>query len=189
MDEVTAEMIERGRGSDGDASLKRRRTASKMREAREKLTSSGTGSHAFDLELLRLFAGGRRGATIAQGLLAAAPPGGLWGWVAPAPPAARLVVTLLAILTVAISARLFLRQPQGHGRVLRWTRGFVFVEALQGMAWASSVVLVIGAHDPAAQTFVLFVLLLAGAMTAMISAPVPAAVYPGLIPNTAANAL
>ena len=189
MDEVTAEMIERGRGSDGDTSLQRRRTASKMREAREKLTSSGTGRHAFDLELLRLFAGGRRGATIAEGMLAVATAGVLSLWVPQAAAAAWLVVTLLAILAVAVSARLFLGQPQGHGRVLRWTRGFVLVEALQGMAWASSVILVIGAHDPAAQTFVLFVLLLAGAMTAMISAPVPAAVYAGLVPMTAAIAI
>ncbi|WP_237480151.1 sensor histidine kinase [Lichenibacterium dinghuense] len=197
MDEVTAEMIERGRGSDGDASQQRRRTASRMREAREKLTSSGTGRHAFDLELVRLFASGRRGATAAEAVLAAATAGVLSLWVPPLAVAAWLGGTLLAVLVVAVSARLFLRQPQGHAhgaaqghtRVRAWTRGFVLAEALGGMAWGSCVFLVLGAHDPAAQTFVLFVLLLVGALTAMISAPVPAAVYAGLIPMTAGIAL
>ena len=40
MDDVTAEMIERGRGSDGDRSQQRRRTATQLKEAREKLTSN-----------------------------------------------------------------------------------------------------------------------------------------------------
>lgn len=189
MDEVTAETIERGRGSDGDPSAKRRRTASKMREAREKLTSSGTGRHAFDLELVRLFAGGRRGATIAEAVLATATAGVLSLWVPRVEAAAWLGTTLCSILVVAVAARLFLRRPQGHAGIVRWTRAFVVVEALQGAAWASSVLLVLDAHDAAAQTFVLFVLLLVGAMTAMISAPVPVAVYAGLIPMMAAIAL
>ncbi len=132
MDEVTAEMIERGRGSDGDSSLKRRRAASRLREAREKLTSSGTGRHAFDLELVRLFAGGRRGATLAEAVLAVATAGVLSLWVPQAAAAAWLGAALLAILAVAVAARLFLRQPQGHAKALRWTRVFVAVEALQG---------------------------------------------------------
>ena len=188
MNEVTAEMIERGRGSDLDSSLQRRRTATKMREARERLTTSGFGRHAFDLELLKLFAGGRRGATIAAGLLAVATAGVLSLWVPHAAAAAWLGFTLAAILVVAVAARMFLRQPQGVG-VRRWTRIFVSAGALQGLAWGSSVFLVVGIHDPAAQTFVLFVLLLAGAMTALISAPVPAAVFAGLMPMTAAIGL
>ena len=188
MDEVTAEMIERGRGSDTDTSIQRRRTASKMREARERLTSSGIGRQAFDLDLLKLFAGGRRGATVADAMLAVATAGVLSLWVPQVAAAAWLGVTLFAILVVAGSAGMFLRQRQINS-IRRWTQTFVLAGTLQGIAWGSSVFLVIGAHDPAAQTFVLFVLLLAGAMTAMISAPVPAAVYAGLIPMTAAIGL
>ena len=188
MDEVTAEMIERGRGSEGDTGGRRRRTASKLREARERLTSSGTGRHAFDLALVRLFAGGRRGATIAQAMLAAVTAGVLSLWVGPVAAGAWGALALVSILAVEVLARVFLSRAVGNGRLAAWTRGFVLAEALQGSAWASSVVLVIGAHDAAAQTFVLFVLLLVGAMTAMISAPVPAAVSAGLVPLTLAIA-
>ena len=188
MDDVTAEMIERGRGSDGDRSAQRRRTASKLREAREKLTSSSTGSHAFDLELARLFAGGRRGATLAEGVLAVATAGVLSHWVPQVETGAWLALTLSCILIIVLLARVFRRQSPGTVNLAVWTRIFVLAEALQGGVWASGVLLVIGAHDAAAQTFMLFVLLLVGAMTAMISAPVPAAVYAGLAPMTIAIA-
>src|SRR3954453_20184766 len=62
MSEVTAEIIARGRGTDPDSVAQRRRLAFRMREVREKLTSSGTGDRAFDVELLHLFALARRGA-------------------------------------------------------------------------------------------------------------------------------
>ena len=71
MSEVTAEMIER-RESDAERSAHRRRVASKMREARESLTSSGSGQRTFDIELLRMFAERRRGATPALAVLALA---------------------------------------------------------------------------------------------------------------------
>ncbi len=60
MTEVTAEMIERGRGADPKVAAERRRLAVKVREAREKLTSTETGHRAFDLQLLQLFAEGRK---------------------------------------------------------------------------------------------------------------------------------
>ncbi len=52
MTEGTAEMSERGRGADPKVATERRRLAAKVREAREKLTSAGTGHRAFDGELL-----------------------------------------------------------------------------------------------------------------------------------------
>ena len=62
MSEVTAEMIARGRGADPESAAQRRRLAFRVREVREKLTSSGTGHRAFDVELLHLFAIARRNA-------------------------------------------------------------------------------------------------------------------------------
>ncbi len=186
MDEVTANMSDRGRGSKPDRSPQRRRSASKLKEVREKLTSSTTGNHAFDLALVRLFAGGRRGATVAQASLALVTAGVLSRWVPVMEAGAWLALTWLSILGVVIQARIFLRHATGHAKLGGWKRSFILAEALQGAVWASSVLLVIGAHDAAAQTFVLFVLLLVGAMSAMISAPVPAAVYAGLVPLTVA---
>ena len=95
---------------------------------------------------------------------------------------------LSAILVVALLSRWFLRQSHTLVRLGGWGSALVSAEALHGSAWAASALLVIGAHDAAAQTFVLFVLLLVSAMTAMVSAPVPAAVYAGLAPMTVAIA-
>ena len=64
MTEVTAEMIERGRGVDPKIVAERRRLAARVREAREKLTSAGSGYRTFDVELLHLFARGRRGSIL-----------------------------------------------------------------------------------------------------------------------------
>ncbi|HEY8579500.1 MAG TPA: sensor histidine kinase, partial [Beijerinckiaceae bacterium] len=55
---MTAEMIERGRGSPSRLAQKRR-VSSSLRETREKLTSAGTGARSSDIELIRQFASSR----------------------------------------------------------------------------------------------------------------------------------
>jgi len=187
MNDVTANMIERGHESDPDRSAQRRRVASRMREAREKLTSSN-GQHAFDFELMRIFAGSRRGATLAVVVLAIATGGFLGLWVARTPAAVWLAFTLSSIVLASGLAHVFLRRGNASQKSSPWKRRFLVAEALQGIAWASGVLLVTNIHDAAAQTFLLFVLLLVGAMTAMISAPMPTAVYAALFPMTIAIA-
>ena len=59
MSQITAEMIERGRGANSRPSTERRRLAYKVREAREKLTTGGAGHGAFEGELLRIYAENR----------------------------------------------------------------------------------------------------------------------------------
>ena len=59
MSEVTAEMIERGRGSDPRSAAARRKRGAKVQQARERLTTSDTGHRGCDLELLRAYASTR----------------------------------------------------------------------------------------------------------------------------------
>ena len=183
MNEVTAEMIERGRQADAERSAQRRRIASRMKEAREKLTSSGSGQRTFDVELLRLFAERRRGATLVLVVLALAAGSLSCLWV-PVPTAIiwMAAVNLCILLMSGLSTR-FLRGDPSVPQLVGWERKFIAAETLQGIAWASIVALMLNVPDPAAQTFVLFVLLLVGAMTAMISASIPLAVYAGLGPG------
>ncbi len=185
MSEVTAEMIER-RESDAERSAHRRRVASKMREARESLTSSGSGQRTFDIELLRMFAERRRGATPALAVLALAAVAMATIWVP--------MTTALIWVTLAISSIVFLsglatqvlRGERATTHLVRWQRRFIIAETVQGTVWATIVLIVAHVNDPTAQTFVLFVLLLVGAMTAMISASIPLAVYAGLVPISVA---
>lgn len=180
MSEVTAEMIERGRGPDPRASAHRRKLAFSVRETRAKLTSSGTGNRIFDVELLRLYAHSQIGALPALLMLALAIAAGACLWVD-----AGVVLIWLALvgigltLSYRVSLR-FLRIAEPEINISSAQRTFTLVEALQGALWALIVVLLLNNSDASARTFVVFVLLLIAALTAMTCATIPAAVYAGL---------
>ena len=182
MNEVTAEMIERHRDGDPAAAAQRRRAASRMRQAREKLTSSGSGQRTFDVELLRIFAERHRSGGLVTGLAALACCAVSLLWV---PPIALMVwMTLLcgAIVLLTRWTGAFLADPDASARLVVWQRRFVIGESIRGCAWASIVALLVQLHQPAAQTFALFALLLAAAISTLMSACVPAAVYASLAP-------
>jgi two-component system cell cycle sensor histidine kinase PleC len=187
MSEVTAEMIERGRGTDPKVATERRRLAAKVREVREKLTSAGSGHRSFDVELLQLYATARQGSSLAFALFAVvatlvglswAPPGRLFVW---------LVIELIVIVALYRLARKFLRRDQARINVSNWRGNFIIAEVIQGIVWAQMVGFVGNTTDPNARTFVLVMLLLVAAMNATITASIPVAVYAGLAPMTAAT--
>ena len=184
MSPVTAEMIERGRGGDPKAAARRRQLASSLRANREKLTSTGTGQREFDVELLRLFAQSHIGAMPGVGLLMATIGAMALLW---APRSMVLLWLSLVTLGLALSYRFatrFLAIAPGEVDARAWRRLFVLGEALQGTIWGLIIVLLVNSSDPILLTFVLFVMLLLAAMTAMIAAPLPLAVYWGLAPIT-----
>ena len=186
MSEVTAEMIERGRGADPRTVAERRRVALHVREAREKLTSSGTGHRAFDLELLRLYAQRRRAALPGLALLSVAlafvalhwtPLPGLLVWVG---------LVCGALLFVSCLVARFLARAEVDISPKRWARLFALAELVLGTSFALIVLLAWNRHEPQAATFMLVALLLVAAMNATVTATVPAAVYAGLAPMTLA---
>jgi two-component system cell cycle sensor histidine kinase PleC len=185
MSQVTAEMIERGRSARGEEARQRRVLTFRLREAREKLTSNGE-HRAFDTELLRLFAHSRVAATPAMVVLAAIIGMTAVLWVSPA-----TVLCWLALIASVMAlqyrfARRFLARGETPVSVGLWRRIFALAETIQGTVWSFIVVLLLNGNDPNARTFVLFVLLLVAAMTAMISSTIPIAVYGGLMPLTIA---
>ena len=186
MSEITAEMIERGRGADPQSLAGRRRIFAQIREVREKLTSTGTGHRAFDVQLIRLFAQSHKSAAPGIVVMALTIAGLACLWVPLASASLWLSVVFLGIaLNYALAQRL-LRTPGEEAAPKAWRRVLVLGEALQGMAWGLIIVMLIPANDPNVLSFSLFVLLLVAAMTSMIAATVPAAVYCGLAPLTLA---
>ena len=185
MSEVTAEMIERGRGRDMRVA-DRRRVALKVREAREKLTSSGSGHRAFDMELLKLYADRRRAAAPGLVLLSVALAAVALRWTAIPLAVTWLCLNIAAILLGYGLAERFLDKIAADISVKPWSRLFVAAEAVQGTIWALIVVLATGLHDPQATTFILITLLLVAAMNATVTATIPAAVYGALTPMTGA---
>ena len=187
MTEVTAEMIERGRGTDPRVATERRRLAAKVREAREKLTSSGSGHRAFDVELLQLYAKGRKGSSLTFALFALVAALVALAWA----PLGRLLVWLgLALVVTAVLhqlAKKFLSLESARINVGNWRGNFVIAEVMQGIVWAQMIGALGETGDPNARTFVLVMLLLIAAMNATITASIPVAVYAGLAPMTAAT--
>jgi two-component system cell cycle sensor histidine kinase PleC len=63
-----------------------------------------------------------------------------------------------------------------------WRRVLTLLETLQNSAWAMIIALLMISPESNAQLFVLFVIMLVIAMTSIISACIPSAVYAGLLP-------
>ncbi|TVR09815.1 MAG: sensor histidine kinase [Salinarimonadaceae bacterium] len=160
---------------------RRRKVAQNMRTARERLTSSVGLERSFELEFLRLFAQYRIDAAIPLIVLAAA--GGFAAsWFVPGQ--APLIASVIAIATglMIVLSRSLSRQRDEDLALGRWHRTFVFGDALFGASWALLVMALAGANDQSTGAFVLFVVLMVSAVTAMLSATLPAAVYAGLAP-------
>ena len=189
MGEVTSDLTESAARGGLGISADRRRLAGRMKEAREKLTSTGSGLRAFDVELLRMFAERHRGATPAMSALAVVVAGIATVWV----PITDVLVwlSLIGSATLLLShwCGKFLARSTGVARLGQWQRRFVIGEAARGVTWSPIVVLLLHVHESSAQTFALFLLLLVAASTAMLSASIPAAVYACLAPLTVAGLL
>lgn len=189
MHEVTAAMIEKAHEDDSVRATQHRHLADRIREAREKLTSAGSGQRTFDVELLRVFAERHKEAIPALSLLAMAVAaiGSLWASLTDV--LLWLAALSCTIILLSIWVNQFLAEKDPGARLVRWQRRFAMGEALRGLAWALLAPLLLGIGDPAAQTFVLAVLLVVGATTAMRSSSVPVSVYASLLPITTAIAM
>jgi two-component system cell cycle sensor histidine kinase PleC len=184
MSEVTAEMIERGRGVDPRTATQKRRLGARVRQARERLTTSDTGHRGADIELLRAYIETRsRSATAAilliviMGFLAVF-------WV----PVERIAVWLAAasgsLLLCYAVVRSLGRQDDARVAVKDWRAKFVATELVHGIVWAAFAALLAGAKDPNARTFVIVMLLVSSAFNTMVTATIPAAVYAAILPSS-----
>jgi two-component system cell cycle sensor histidine kinase PleC len=186
MSEVTAEMIENGRSGDPAATTRRRKMNARMRHARLKLTTSSDDLSSHSPELMRLFANSNKNAMPAMAFLAITIGFTALMWV---PPGAVMTWTAFVCMALAMLygfSVLYLALPPIGINITHWRRKFIFAETINGLIWAMMVLLLLKSQDPAARTFVLVVLLLIAAMTAMVASAIPYAVAGGLLPVTVA---
>ncbi|HEY8566420.1 MAG TPA: ATP-binding protein [Beijerinckiaceae bacterium] len=186
MGELTAETIQRGRGPASEEVARRRRIAQDVRSAREKLTSSIGLERTYDYELVRLFAQYRLGASIPVAGLAAAIFLAATLWLPPEQLALPVALVLAAMGVGAALGRSFLRQAPDTVPLGPWRRRFVLAELLVGLSWALVVQVLMQADGVSLRSFVLFVLVIVSAVTTMLAATIPAAVYAGFVPLGAA---
>ena len=178
MPDLTAEMVQRGRGPSSEEAAARRGIARDMRSARERLTSTSGLERAFDQELVRLYAQYRADAGIPLALLAAALAAASTIWIPTATAATGGLGVLVAIgLMNGLSHRLLRRDIKGTS-LPRWRRAFVACEFAQSTTWS---VLLLAAAAPA-RTFALFGVVIVAAVTTMLAATVPSAALAGVVP-------
>ncbi|ALK08644.1 sensor histidine kinase [Blastochloris viridis] len=168
------------------ASERRRATARRVREARDRLTSTTGTRPAFDLELTRLFATSRQSAALPMaavivviGLSSVLWTGmfqaGLW----------TLMVLFIHGLTL-LACRSFLRSEADPARVRRVRVVLTAFDFLFGLSWVLHVTQLHASGAPGAGEFSLFALLLITTVLIMLSAGLPSAAIAGTLPITVA---
>ncbi|MGH6715451.1 MAG: sensor histidine kinase [Bradyrhizobium sp.] len=165
----------------------RRAAAQRVREARDRLTSTSGTRLAFDQELLRQFAQTRISASyvvmllvVATGLLFAL-------WIQPISAAAWTLGILCIHAAIVRSCYRLLAEPPTPVAARNWRTRFVFLDLLYGLCWMT--ILLHPALDTVSDTAMMFLMLLVIAVSSMLAANLPAAALAATIPVTVAIAL
>jgi two-component system cell cycle sensor histidine kinase PleC len=172
-----------------EAAAKRRRVATqRVRDARDRLTSTTGTRPAFDYELMRMFAQNRLSASLVV-LLLVITVGFLSGlWTGPTTAATWTVCVLIIHALIVAKCRQFLATPEVEVNIKSWRLRFVTLDLLFGLAWMFNLVQPIGVVEGTG-TFMLFVMLLVVAVSSMLAFSVPIAVFAATLPVTCAVAL
>src|SRR5258706_5618633 len=167
---------------------RRRLAAQRVREARERLTSTTGTRVAFDYELLRQFAENRLSASLVV-LLLIGTVGFLSSlWVGAVIAGAWTAAVLVIHAIIITKCRQFLSEPSTTQDLRRWRLRFIILDLLYGLAWMFILIHPVGL-DEGSSTFMLFVMLLVVAVSSMLASSVPIAVVAATVPVSAAVAL
>ena len=173
---------------DGSSAKRRRAAAQRVREARDRLTSTTGTRPAFDYELLRLFAQNRLSASLVT-LLLVGTVGFLSSlWIGAIMAGTWTSAVLMIHAIIITTCRQFLAEPPGSIKIRSWRLRFVMLDLFLGLAWMFILVHPIGVEESSG-TFMLFVMLLVVAVASMLASSVPMAVVAATVPVTAAVAL
>jgi two-component system, cell cycle sensor histidine kinase PleC len=165
----------------------RRAAAQRVREARDKLTSTSGTRPAFDRELLRQYAQTRVSASLVVILLVVAI-GALFGlWMQPISAAVWTCGMLCIHAAITRHCVRFLNEQPSIPSTRKWRTRFVLLDLLYGLCWVA--VLIHPALDAASGAMIMFLMLLVIAVSSMLSANLPVAALAATAPVTVAIAL
>jgi two-component system cell cycle sensor histidine kinase PleC len=154
----------------------------RVREARDRLTSTSGTRPAFDHELLRQYAQTRISASLVVVLLVVATGILCSFWISPAA-AAIWTASLLAIHGVIIHycAKFLTIASSSPATTRAWRIRFVALDLLYGVAWTLVLVHPSGV-DAVANTLMLFMMLLVIAVSSMLASSLPVAAFAATAP-------
>jgi two-component system cell cycle sensor histidine kinase PleC len=159
----------------------RRRAARRVREARDRLTSTSGTRPTFDRELLRQYAQTRLSASYVVMLLVAAT-GVLFGFLIEPISAAAWTCGMFCIHAVIIrNCARFLAEPPRLTATPTWRTRFVLFDLVYGLCWMAILI-----HPMASNTPMMFMMLLVIAVSSMLAASLPIAALAATIPVTTA---
>lgn len=182
MAEVTAEQVQRGRGPDPTAVARRKLVTREVKSVRERLTSSTGLERAFDNELLRVFAEYRMNGSVGTLVLVLTVAAAACLWVPVYKVTPWVGAVLLATMLIVVMSRRFLSEPADGVAIRRWRRAFAVAEGFHGLAWVMMLLIFAQVDAPGAKVFVTTTLLIVSALTVMLAASIPMAVYAGIVP-------
>src|SRR5690349_11715790 len=137
----------------------RRVAAQRVREARDRLTSSSGTRPAFDSELLRQYAQTRLSASFVVMLLVVAA-GVMFGfWMQPVSAAAWTCGMICIHAAMIRSCSRFLAEPVSLAATRKWRTRFVMLDLLYGLCW-TVILLRPAGLDVASNTLMMFLMLL-----------------------------
>jgi two-component system, cell cycle sensor histidine kinase PleC len=166
----------------------RRVAAQRVREARDRLTSTSGTRPAFDHELVRQYAQTRINASFVVMLLVVVT-GIVFGFWMNALPASAWTVGMLGIHAVVIhNCSRFLRVPASPTTTRRWRVRFVLLDLLYGLAWTTILIHPTG-FSVASNTLLIFLMLVVVAVSSMLAASLPIAALAATAPLTCAIAI
>jgi two-component system, cell cycle sensor histidine kinase PleC len=175
-------------GPESAAARQRRVASQRVRDARDRLTSTSGTRPAFDYELLRQYAQNRLSGSLGVILLATAI--GLIStyWASIAWAGLWMAMVLTIQLASMVKCREFLAQPANDTAIRRARLTFVVLDLLFGLAWTIN--LVHPADDRTSSDIIdVFVMLLVVAVSSMLGSSLPIAVFATTVPLTTAVAI
>ncbi len=166
----------------------RRAAAQRVREARDRLTSTSGTRPAFDRELLRQYAQTRLSASYVVMLLVVAT-GLLFGFWMPPVAAAAWTCGLLCIhVAITRSCSKFLAEPPSLTTTRIWRTRFVLLDLLYGLCW-TAILIHPASFGGVPNALTMFLMLLVIAVSSMLAASLPIAALATTAPVTSAMAV
>ena len=161
----------------------RRVAAQRVREARDRLTSTSGTRPAFDHELLRQYAQTRLSASLVVMLLVVAT-GLMFGlWIEPLSAAAWTCGILCLHAVIIRNCNRFLNEAPSPAATRKWRMRFVLLDLLYGLCW--TIILVHPTNiDVVSNTLMMFLMLLVIAVSSMLAASLPIAAFAATAPVT-----
>ncbi|MFL6798360.1 MAG: sensor histidine kinase [Xanthobacteraceae bacterium] len=185
---VSADQQESGSGPAKPSMSRRRAASQRLREARDRLTSTTGTRPAFDYELLRLFAQNRLSASLVILLLVGTV--GLLSslWTGPVRAGIWTSAVLMIHAVIITTCRQFLATAAKSINIRSARMRFILLDFFFGLGWMFVLIDPVGS-DASASTFMLFVMLLVVAVSSMLASSVPVAMLASTIPLSSAVAL